>query len=229
MPHTQSRFQQDLGFTDGKVFCGPGDIVWDIAAQAAIARAAAGQWSVAHTVAANTTNFACNLTQAILRRLGFGEDTQNLFGAANPNAPAATAIPGSAQIRTYRPDVIGSMNTGQQLQPRTAFKTKGFRLISFDVIYSITTLALTAQTCRVDQTVYVNNVAAATTPVLATGVNGLQTAVQANPYVTTVTPTVQPYTTLNDTALWVEISVNAQATSVYSLIGIDCLIEFNFN
>jgi hypothetical protein len=214
---------QDLGFTDGRIFCGPGDIVWDVAAQAAIARTAAGQWSIAHTVAANTTNFAVNVTQAILRRLGFFEDLQEQFGG--------TGIPASAQPQFYRPDQIGSMNTGQQLQPRTALKVKGFKLLSFDVMYSITTLALTAHTARVDQTVYVNNVAPATTVVLASGANGLQTAVQANPYVTNIplAANQQIYRTLTDTALWIEVAANAQATTVYNLIGIECLLEFNFN
>jgi hypothetical protein len=229
MPHTQSRYMQDLGFTDGKVFCGPGDIVWDVAAQAGVSRVAAGQWGVAHVAGANTTNFAVNLTQAILRRLGFFEDIQEQFGPANPSAPAATAIAGSAQVRNYRPDVIGAMNTAQQLQPRTAFKTKGFRLISFDVIYTIATIALTTHTCRVDQTVYANNVAAATTSILASAANGLQVATQANPYVTTVTPAVQPYTILNDTALWIEVQAVAQATTAYTLVGIDALVEFNLN
>lgn len=231
MPHTEGRYMMDLGFTDGRIFCGPGDIVWDVAAQAGVSRVAAGQWSVAHVAAANTTNFAVNVSQALLRRTGFSEDTQNLFGAANPNSPAATAIPASAQIRTYRPDVIGAMNTGQQLQPRTAFKIKGFKLISFDVIYTIGTLALNTHTCRVDQTVYVNNVAAATTNLLASAANGLATATQANPYVTpvTVTPANQAYTNLVDTALWIEVAANAQATTAYALVGIDCIVEFNFN
>lgn len=226
MPHTQSRYQQDLGFTDGKIFLGPGEIVWDVAAQAGISRVAAGQWAVAHVAAANTTNFAVNLTQALLRRLGFGEDLQEQFGSQSGSGIAA-----SAQVQVYRPDAIPGMGTGQQLQPRTALKVKGFKLNSFDVIYSIGTLALTAQTCRVDQTVYANNVAAATTSVLASAANGLQIATQANPYVTTVTLAAaqQIYRILTDSALWIEIAVNAQATSVYSLVGIDCAVEFNYN
>src|SRR5260370_35558281 len=177
MPHTQGRYQQDLGFTDGEIFLGPGDIIWDVAAQAVNARTAAGQWSVSHVVGANTTNFVANSTQAILRREGFFEDIQ-----AGLQIPAASIV-GSAQPQFYRPDVIGNMNTGQQLQPRTAFKVKGFKLLGFDVIYSIGTAALTTQTCRVDQTVYVNNVAPATTVVLASAANGLQKATQAQPYV----------------------------------------------
>lgn len=226
MPHTQSRYQQDLGFTDGRVFLGPGEIVWDVAAQAAIGRTAAGQWAINHVAAANTTNFAVNLTQALLRRTGFGEDLQEQFGSQS-----GAGIAASAQPQIYRPDLIPGMGTGQQLQPRTALKVKGFKLLSLDVIYSIGTLALVAQTCRVDQTVYVNNVAPATTSVLASAANGLQTATQANPYVTSVAllAAAQVYRTLTDTALWVEIAVNAAATSVYSLIGIDAVCEFNFN
>jgi hypothetical protein len=222
MPHTQSRYQQDLGFTDGRIFCGPGEIVWDVAAQAAIARTAAGQWSISHAVAANTTNFAVNVTQAILRRLGFFEDLQEQYGG--------TGIAASAQFQG-RPDTIGAMSAIQEITPRTAFKVKGFKLLSFDVIYSIATLALTSHTCRVDQTLYVNNIAAATTAVLASAANGLQTAVQANPYVTNVplAANQQIYRNLADQALWIEIAANAQATTVYNLIAVECLVEFNFN
>jgi hypothetical protein len=222
MPHTASRYQQDLGFSDARVFCGPGDLVWDVLAQAAIGRTAAGQWAINHVAAANTTNFAVNLTQQIIRRLGFFEDLQEQFGGSG--------IAGSAQIQG-RPDTFGAMNTGQQLQPRTAFKIKGFRLLSFDVIYSIGTLALTSETSRVDRTVYANNAAPVTTSLLAVAANGLATATQAQPYVTStaILAANQLYNTLADQAVWIEIGVVAQATSVYSLIGIDAQVEFNFN
>lgn len=223
MPHTQSRYQQDLGFTDGRIFMGPGDIVWDVAAQAGVSRTAAGQWGVAHVAAANTTNFAVNLTNAILRRTGFGEDLQEQFGG--------TGIPASAQPQFYRPDVIPGMSTGQQITPRTALKLKGIKLLSFDVTYSIGTLAMTAHTCRVDFTNYVNNVAANTVSVLASGANGLQTATQANPYTTTVTLAAgqQVYRVTADAALWIEISANNQATTAYTLIGVEAAVEYNYN
>src|SRR6516162_9898056 len=107
MPHTASRYMADLGFTDGRIFLGPGDIVWDVAAQASVTRIAAGQWGVLHTTGANTTNFAGNLTQALLRKTGFFEDLQEQFGG--------TGIAGRASI-PGRPDTFGAMNTGQQLQ-----------------------------------------------------------------------------------------------------------------
>jgi hypothetical protein len=226
MPHTQSRYQQDLGFTDGRIFIGPGDIAVDVVAQVSAVsgtRNAAGDWSINHVAAANTTNYAFNLTNVILRRSGFGEDIQEQFGG--------TGIPGSAQVQVYRPDVIPSMNTAQQLQPRTALKVKGIKLLSFDVIYLITTANLVAHTCRVDQTVFVNNVAKAITSLLASGANGLQTATQANPYVTNVAlaAAAQIYRTGVDTQVWVEISSQTAATSVYQLYGVDCLVEYNYN
>lgn len=222
MSHSKSRYMQDLGFSDAQLFLGPGEVVWDVAAQAAIARTAAGQWAVSHVAAANTTNFGVNLTQAILRRLGFFEDLQEQFGGAG--------IPGSAEYQG-RPDTLLSMNTGQPITPRTAFKVKGFKLIKFDVIYSIGTANLVANTARVDQTQYFNNLAPVTTPVLAVGANGLAIVTQAQPYVTTVVLPLaqQVYRTLADLALWIEIGVQAAGTSVYSLIGIDCNVEFNFN
>jgi hypothetical protein len=223
MPHTQSRYQQDLGFTDGRVFIGVGDLVWDVLAQAAVTRNAAGNWSINHVAAANTTNFAGNLTNALLRRTGFGEDLQEQFGG--------TGIPASAQPQVYRPDVIAAMAGAQQLQPRTALKLKGLKLLSIDVIYLITTAALTTHTIRVDQANFVNNVALAPTVVLAVGANGLQTATQANPYVTNVPlpANQQIYRNSVDSEVWIEVQAVTAATTVYNLYGFDCLCEFNWN
>src|SRR5271163_187839 len=137
MPHTQSRYQQDLGFTDGKVFAGPGDVFVTGTAGAATSNAPGFSLLFPNSAA---SHIGINLTQQIMRRLGFFEDLQEQFGGAG--------IPASAQIRTYRPDVIGAMSAAQQLQPRTAFKTKGIRLVSYDVIYQITTNPLTVHTTR---------------------------------------------------------------------------------
>ena len=231
MPHTEGRYMQDLGFSDARIRASAGDIIFT-GATLAINRVAAGQWGVTlGTPAAQANTFAINVTQQIIRRLGFFEDTQNFFGASNFNNPAATAIPASAQTRTYRPDVIGAMSAAQQLQPRTAFKTKGFQLNSFDVLYNITTLAATSSTCRVDQTQYVNNIAPAITSILASGANGLQTAVQANPYVTNVplAANQQIYRTLADTDLWIEVVITGQATTNLTFYGFDLYCEVNFN
>lgn len=231
MAHTEGRYQQDLGVTDGRIRIGPGDIVFT-GATLAISRAAAGQWGIAlGTPAAQANTFAANVTQALLRKTGFFEDTQQFFGAANPNSPAATAIPGSAQVRYYRPDVIPAMNTGQQLQPRTAFKKKGIKLLSFDAIYSIGVANATSHTARVDQTIFVNNVAAATTSVLASGANGLATATQANPYVTNVplTNILDGYYITPDMDVWIEEVITGAGTTTLTFWGFDLLIDYNWN
>jgi hypothetical protein len=229
MPHTQSRYQADLGFTDGRIWAGAGDVVFT-GATLAVTRVAAGEWGIVlGTPAAQANTFALNVTQSLIRKTGFSEDLQELFGAANPNSPAATAIPGSAQVRNYRPDQIGSMNTGQQIQPRTALKTKGLKLVGFDAVYAITTLALTSNTCRVDQTVFVNNVAPAITSLLASGANGLATATQAQPYVTTVNLTTSSYIITPDSNIWIEMVMTGAATSNLTFFGFDLFFEYNYN
>jgi hypothetical protein len=223
MPHTQSRYQQDLGFTDGRIFLGPGDIVVNTPANAPVTRNAAGDWSFVQVTTGATVIYGANVLNAIARRTGFGEDLQEQFGG--------TGIPGSAQVQVYRPDVIPSMNTAQQLQPRTALKVKGVKLLSFDVIYTIGTLALTSQSIRVDQTTFANNVAKSITSVLAAGANGLATATQANPYVTNIPLAAgqQVYRNLVDQQLWIDLTVVSPNTSVYNLYGFDCLVEYNYN
>jgi hypothetical protein len=223
MPHTQSRYQQDLGFPDGGIRANAGDIIFT-GASLAINRVAAGQWGILlGTPAAQANTFAINVTQALTRRFGFGEDLQEQFGGSGISA--------SAQVQKYRPDQIGAMNTGQQLQPRTANKLKGFKLLSFDCIYQLGTLAATSHTCRVDQCLFVNNVAPAVTSVLASGANGLATATQANPYVTNVALAAgqQIYRTVADGDLWIEEVITGAATTTVTFYGFELYVEFNYN
>lgn len=219
MPHTESRFQQDLGFGDGRFFISP--IQFDVSGTTVMTRNAAGDWSL-NQAATQTVFYAVNLT-SMLRRVGFGEDIQTQFGG--------TGIPGSAQVSPYRPDVIASMSTAQQLQPRTALKQKGVKILSFDVVYLISAVNLTTNTARIDQTLFVNGVANAITSVLAVGANGLQTAFSATPYVTNVPlPAAQQiYRTSVDQELWMELNIVTPAGGTYRLYGVDVNFEFNFN
>jgi hypothetical protein len=226
MAHTEGRYMQDLGFTDGKIRAVPSQEVIAFGTTV-LTRTAAGNINYAQA-ASQAVTYDVNLSTLLQRRLGFFEDLQEQFGGAG--------IAGSAQIRDYRPDVRSTgaapagMSVGQQITPRTAFKTKGFRLISYDIIYQITTNPLTVHTTRVDQTVYTQGVAAPViTPVLASAANGLQTAVSANLYVTTVVPAVQLYFTLNDADVWIEEAVTTPAGGTFTLWGFDVAFEFNFN
>jgi hypothetical protein len=184
-----------------------------------------GDWSL-NQLSSLTTIYGVNVTNALLRRGGFFEDIQ-----AGLQIPS-TSIVGSAQPQFYRPDVIGNMNTGQQLQPRTAFKLKGFKLLEIDVVYLTGTLALTSISLRVDQSNFVNNVALVPTVVLAAGANGLSTAVPSTgPFVTTVVlpANQQIYRISNDSQLWIDLTVVTPATSTFRLYGFDCDFEFNYN
>lgn len=222
MPHTQSRYQQDLGFTDGKIRAVPSQEIIAFGTTV-LTRTAAGNINYAQAQSQAVT-YELNISTLLARRLGFGEDLQEQYGSQS-----GAGIAASAQSRTYRPDQIGAMGAGQQLQPRTAFKTKGFRLVSFDVIYLIGTNPLSVHTCRLDQTLYPAAAAPVITPILASGANGLPTAASANIGITTVIPVVQPYFTTNDADLWLELAVTTPAGGTYTLWGFDIAFEFNNN
>lgn len=222
MPHAQSRYQQDLGFTDGRMFLSPGDLIFVATVAPVVTRNAAGDWSLTRIAAgAETLNIAANLTNAVIRRTGFGEDIQAQFGG--------TGIPGSAQPQVYRPDVIPAMNTAQQIQPRTALKIKGIKLLSFDTIFRNTVVALTSNNVRVDQALFVNNVAPAVTAILAP--TAIATAAQANPYVvnTALAAGQQTYRNLIDQEIWIEATIVMANTGKLDFYGFDCLVEFNYN
>lgn len=234
MPHTQSRYQQDLEFNDARVFIGPGDIAFfSSAGSAPITRNAAGDWSF--NIAVSTTGFlGCNLSQAILRRTGFFEDTQNFYGGAG--------IPASAQAQNYRPDVLGAMSATQQLQPRTALKVKGYRLLSFDAIYVVTGAAFGTLQSRLDLTKQVTGVANSITNIIPVANNGLTNVVSANPYVINLALTTAQlqaisnpaggspgYVTLVDESLWLELDVVTGASASGKFYGFDVTIGYNFN
>lgn len=96
--------------------------------------------------------------------------------------------------------------------------SKGFRLDSFDYIYSIATLAMDAHSLTLDRIAYVNNVAVSVTsiPITAT----LATATQANPYVTNCTVTTPAFDITADSKYVIEITANNSATSAYDFYGV---------
>jgi hypothetical protein len=224
MPHTEGRYMQDLGFTDAFTRLTAFDFVsLGASAPTAPTRNAAGDFSWNVGASLGPITFSTNLLGDMIQRTGFGEDLQEQYGGAG--------IAGSAQVRTYRPDVIGAMSALQELTPRTAFKTKGIRPVSLKVVYLITGAALSAHTIRIDQTVYANNVANAITSVLAVGANGLATATQANPYVTVVNfpAAFQIYDITDLSDVWVEVSATTQSSGAYRFYGAEFTFEYNFN
>lgn len=96
--------------------------------------------------------------------------------------------------------------------------SKGWRLDSFDYIYSIGTLAMDAHSATLDRIAYANNVAVSVTsiPITAT----LATATQANPYVTNCTVTTPAFDITADSKYVLEITANNAATSAYDFYGV---------
>lgn len=96
--------------------------------------------------------------------------------------------------------------------------SKGFRLDSFDYIYSIGTLAMDAHSATLDRIAYADNVAVSVTsiPITAT----LATATQANPYVTNCTVTTPAFDVTADSKYVLEITANNSATSAYDFYGV---------
>jgi len=99
-----------------------------------------------------------------------------------------------------------------------AAANKGFRLDSFDYIYSIATLAMDAHSLTLDRIAYANNVAVSVTsiPVTAT----LATATQANPYVTNCTVTTPAFDVTADSKYVIEVTADNAATTAFDFYGI---------
>lgn len=99
-----------------------------------------------------------------------------------------------------------------------AAAAKGFRLDSFDYIYSIGTLAMDAHTVTLDRIAYENNVAVSVTSIAITGT--LATATQANPYLTNVSVNTPAFDVTADSKYVIEVTANNAATTAYDFYGI---------
>jgi len=98
-----------------------------------------------------------------------------------------------------------------------AAASKGFRLDSFDVMYSITSLALDAHSITLDRIEYADNTAVSVNSISITG--ALATATQANPYLTNVAVDSPAFDVTADSKYVLELTVDAGATSDYDFLG----------
>lgn len=96
--------------------------------------------------------------------------------------------------------------------------SKGFRLDSFDYIYSIAALAMDAHTVTLDRIEYADNVAVSVNSIAITG--ALATATQANPYVTNVAVDTPAFDNTADSKYVIEVTANNSATSEYDFYGV---------
>lgn len=253
MPHTHSSYQQDLGFDDGMLSFSVGEIT-PIGAGITLVRNAIGDYAYLAPVSA-TSIFAINILDTVLRRNGYTEDLQNVFGstfgggldgAAPGPGGTGSGVPGSAEpqgrpgsislndgfILPGTPQPVSAMGALQQITPRTGLKIKGFKPLSINVIYKVLTGAATTLTVSLVQTVFKNAQAVATgqTTLLAAGQNGMTNVAAATPYVTNVPiPNAVYYQILPLTQLWFELTVVEPAANTLQFYGIDLVAEFNYN
>lgn len=255
MPHTHSRFMADLGFTDGLVSYAAADVLsvsptGTVALSRAIG-AGIPSWLVS---ASSSVFFEIPLLETLIRRSGYFEDLQNVFGAtfgsgaggfaAGPSGLPGTGIPASAEpqgrpgsanlgdgyILPGTPQPASTMSTLAEITPRTALKIKGIKPLSMNLIYQITTGAMTTLTIGLYQNTFKNGVAIAQTIPLAAGLNGLTNASAATPYVTSIPIPNAVYYQINpNVQLWAEINVVSPAGNTFNLFGLEMLCEFNYN
>jgi hypothetical protein len=254
MPHTHSRYQQDLGFTDGLLFFPPADFT-ATGGPPTLVRNAIGDIVYQAPVSA-TTYFNVDLMDGVIRRSGFFEDTQNTFGSsfggglggpiAGPSGSPGTGIPASAEpqgrpgspslqdgfILPGTPQPVSAMGALQQITPRTALKIKGFKPTALTVVYKVVTGAATSLTTSITQTIFKNGQAVATgqTTPLAASTTTLTNVVATTPYVTVIPiPNAIYYQITPLTQLWFELAVVEPASNTFQLYGIELNCEFNFN
>jgi hypothetical protein len=115
---------------------------------------------------------------------------------------------------------ILSFDITPQLQ---AVTDRGFELVSIDVIYSVGVLALDAHTFSLNTITYADNSTNSVTPIGFSG--SLATATQANPYVSNLALNAPDFLIENRTKYVMELTVDAAATSTYSLYGF--VLHFN--
>ena len=100
-----------------------------------------------------------------------------------------------------------------------AGRPKGFLLTNINLVYLIAGAAATTHTIGIEKNVYANNVALASTAVLAVAANGLATATQANPYVTTVSVAAgnQAFNMTDNSEIVAEVNVVTPGGGTYRL------------
>lgn len=96
---------------------------------------------------------------------------------------------------------------------------RGFKLASFDIIYSIGTAALDAHSIVLDKISYANNTAVLVTsaPLTVT----LATATQAQPYLTNAVVATPAFDNTSNSKYVAELTVNAATTSAYDFYGLN--------
>lgn len=230
MSRTNGQFQMKTPFTDGLIWFNPINNCWAQAGGATLTRGAAASYYLLQ--AASQSGVIVVAFDNVLKRLGTAPFLQEQFGTAagvaGPTGVANTSDPDGNTIAPYIPPMTkASMTT--ITGGEAGFVPKGIRVDNVALVYQVNTLALTSIGIRVDKVSYTNNAAPVVVNVLANGANGLQTAVQAQPYVTVIPIAGPVFDVTDNTTFTCEITPVTPATSTFQLFGVALHVSFNYN
>lgn len=227
MSQTDGQFTQDTPFADLQIFRGPSD--WLDTSSHAVYTQSGGLYYL-HLPATNAATFVTDCM--ILQRTGIYATpalTQEQFGTAaslpGPTTVAHTSDPEG--VVSYPPFLAAALPT--LAGPHTGPVAKGMMLTSVDVIYRVNALAAGTPTFGVTATVFANTTAPVTTNLIASDTNGLQTAVNANPYVINIPVTTPGFIITPDTELLSTFNITGGATGTVDFFGTVAHYSFNFN
>ena len=230
---TSGIFECDLPYTDGQIFLGASELLPLVAASAPFGSSGAGLYTL-NIPASTTANLFANLNQTLRTgRLGSTLYDQQQFGTAAsvPGPSSVTNTSGPSGLQGHPPIAAASLPT--LIGPVRGAIPKGMQVNSVDVIYQVTTLALTSATIGLTSTKFGAAGAGATAPVVTSlitlGANGLPTATAANPVTTRVTVATPAFTITAETEMILNLNFVTPATSLVAVYGATLNISYNYN
>lgn len=213
MPRTQKRWLADQSMPDGQIFVSFKTVDVLSGSGAASTRSASGKFGLSLPTSA-TAYIIDKALDELIFRTGMNDDLQEAFGGqrttfSSSDFPHAQGQASPPATFTTPAGVSGPPPfTGiTELTPVTSARPKGIQINSVTCWYTIGAEAATTNTIAIFQSVGANNTATAVTTILAA--SALSTAVQTNPYLTTVSLT----SPVMLTAQYAEISLEWDLTT----------------
>lgn len=160
---------------------------------------------------------------------GTWTDTRNAEGNYMKRKTAADS---TSQIAICLSEILfGKISTDPlPARVRTSRSMRGVRITAIDLVYAIATANMDAHTYDISQATHANNTAVALDDTVGGTLSGtLATATQASPYLSTITlgtPLIVGANTTR-TSLWLEVTVDTAATTVYDFYG--AYVRFDYN
>lgn len=231
MGRTSGFWEQDSPFPDGRSFIAAATT--QITAGAGVkTRSALGLVGFA-LAASQTVTFDFDLSSYIFR-FGKQDDEQQAFGSAtgvgqNSLPVTAGVVPGYGQFATNLQQSGRPPFTIAQNQVVPTSRPKGVNITFIGPFYSVTGAALTSISLGLTKTVFGNTVPPVVTNLLAAGTNGLNTAVNANPYTTGAFIPSPQMLNVSLSQYIAELTLVLPAGCTAFVYGLNIGISYNYN